>query len=153
MYRTRKIKAEKDSSIHPSVQHSFLLYASEFNVHSHFSIRELAIKTPIHTYYCFMTYLKLCVVFYMWSSCIKLKGYIPFLIYVMTQARAELLEKGTSWLYRIANSYAVCCPLPLLGFFSTPMLSKHLSPAQYLHFTLLFQQMYQIPCARLNPIL
>lgn len=128
-------------------------YMLQNSLSTHISVWELAINTPIHTYYCFLTYLKLCAVFYMWSHCIQWKGYIRFLVYVMTQARAELLKKGTSWLYHIANSYVVCCPLPPLGFFSTPIPSKHLSPAQYLHFTLLFQQMYQIPFARLNPIL
>lgn len=60
-----KIKAEEDSSIHPSVQNDFLLYASKFIVQSHFTTRELPITIPIHIYYCFMTCLKLWAVLYL----------------------------------------------------------------------------------------
>lgn len=64
-----KIKAEKDSSAHPSMQNDFLLYASKFIVQSHCTMRELPITTPIHIYYCFMTCLKLCAVLYLIAVC------------------------------------------------------------------------------------
>lgn len=85
-----KIKAEKDSSVHPSVQNDFLLYASKFIVQSHFTMRELPITIPIHIYYCFMTCLKLCAVLYLIRVCRK--GPIPFLVYNMIQARTKLLR-------------------------------------------------------------
>lgn len=66
-----KIKAEKDSSVHPSVQDDFLLYASKFIVQSHFTMRKLPITIPIHIHYCFMTCLKLCAVLHLIRICRK----------------------------------------------------------------------------------
>lgn len=120
-----KIKAEKDSSVHPSVQNDFLLYASKFIVQSHFTMRELPITIPIHIYYCFMTWLKLWALFYLIIVCRK--G-----IYPTMQARKKLLGSGGQLLLL---SYCKLLPdlLPAItpAFFSTSVLYKHLSPAEF----------------------
>lgn len=109
-----KIKAEIDSSIHPSMQNDFLLYGSKFIVQFHFTMRELPITTPIHIYYCFMTCLKLCSMLYLIIVCRRSLSHFCSI----TWHNQELLGRGASWLsYQIGNSYPICCPLSHLGLF------------------------------------
>lgn len=146
-----KIKAEKDSGAHPSVQNDFLLYPSKFIVQSHFTTRELPITTPIHIYYCFMTSLKLCAVLYLIMVCRRGLSHFCSITW-----RKNRIVRGRGGTVGCRIILPTCTQFAAhyhpRSYFSTSILCKHLSPAECLHLAL-FQQIYQIPFARLNPIL